>query len=166
MTERRAALLLTGAVILAAFSLRPALASVGALLDDIQGGLRINDTTAGLLTSIPPACFAAGGVIAPWLIRRRGPSTVAFAAMTVLAVGLLARALAPSSTLFLLCSTVALAGIGLGNVVMPVLVKQFFPDRVGRVTGLYSMSLTLGASLSAGASVPLAHALGGSWRAG
>lgn len=166
MTERRATLLLAGAVVLAAFSLRPALASIGPLLDDIRGGLHVDDTTAGLLTSIPPACFAAGGVAAPWLIRRRGAAAVALLAMAALAVGLTARAAAPSPALFLTCSTVALAGIGLGNVVLPVLVKQFFPDRIGQLTGLYSMSLTLGASLAAGASVPLAHALSDSWRAG
>lgn len=30
-------------------------------------------------------------------------------------------------------------GIAVSNVLMPVIVKRYFPDRVGSMTGLYSM---------------------------
>ena len=86
--------------------------------------------------------------------------------MAAVALGLAARAVAPGSAVFLLLSAFALAGIALTNVLMPVLVKRYFPDRIGTMTGLYSMSLSLGTAVAAGFAVPLTSALGGSWRVG
>lgn len=163
---RSAVLLLGGALAVAAFNLRPALAGVGPLLGDIRAGLSMSATLAGLLTSVPPACFAVVGALAPRLARRAGPAVVVGLAMATLATGLACRALAGGSAVFLLFSAVALAGIGIGNVVMPIAVKRWFPERVGLMTGVYSMSLTLGASLAAAGSVPLTQGLGGSWRLG
>jgi CP family cyanate transporter-like MFS transporter len=46
-------------------------------------------------------------------------------------------------------------------------VKQRFPDRVGAMTGLYSVALNLGASTAAAVTVPLtAGVFGGDWRLG
>jgi MFS transporter, CP family, cyanate transporter len=154
------------ALMLAAFSLRPALASVGALLDELRSGLGMNATVAGLLTAIPSAGFALVGLLVPRLIRRLGPGAVVCMAMSVVAVGLGARAVAGDAAVFLACSAVAVAGIGAGNVVMPVAVRRYFPNRVGLLTGLYSTSLTAGAALSAAVSVPAADHLGGGWRSG
>jgi CP family cyanate transporter-like MFS transporter len=154
------------ALVLAAFSLRPALASVGALLDELRSGLGMNATVAGLLTAIPSACFAVIGLLVPRLTRRLGPGAVVCTAMLVIVVGLAARAFAGDVAVFLVCSAVAVAGIGAGNVVMPVAVRRYFPDRVGLLTGLYSTSLTAGAALSAAVSVPVADHLGGGWRSG
>jgi CP family cyanate transporter-like MFS transporter len=49
---------------------------------------------------------------------------------------------------------------------MPVIVKRWFPDRVGSMTGLYSMALALGTASAAAVTVPMTDALGGSWRSG
>lgn len=63
-------------------------------------------------------------------------------------------------------SALALMGIAVSNVLMPVIVKRWFPDRVGSMTGLYSMALALGTSAAAAATVPMTDALGGDWRSG
>ena len=57
-------------------------------------------------------------------------------------------------------------GIAVSNVLMPVIVKRWFPDRVGSMTGLYSMALALGTAAAAAVTVPMTGALGGSWRTG
>jgi CP family cyanate transporter-like MFS transporter len=57
-------------------------------------------------------------------------------------------------------------GIAVSNVLMPVIVKSWFPDRVGSMTGLYSMALALGTSAAAAVTVPMTNALGGSWQSG
>ncbi len=67
---------------------------------------------------------------------------------------------------FLIGSALALMGIAVSNVLMPVIVKRWFPDRVGSMTGLYSMALALGTSAAAAITVPVTDALGGSWRSG
>jgi CP family cyanate transporter-like MFS transporter len=63
-------------------------------------------------------------------------------------------------------SALALMGIAVSNVLMPVIVKRWFPDKVGSMTGLYSMALALGTSAAAAATVPMTDALGGDWRSG
>ena len=149
-----------------AFNLRPAVTSLGPLLDDVRHDLGMNATVAGLLTSVPTVCFAIFGGAAPALARRLGPGVAALLGMAVLTLGLATRALAPNTAVFLLLSAVALAGIATTNVLMPVLVKRYFPDRIGPMTGVYSMALSAGTAVAAGVSVPLTHALGGGWRPG
>ncbi len=153
-------------MIAAALNLRPAITSLGALLEEVRDGLHMSGTVAGLLTSVPALCFAVFGVAAPRLARRFGPGAVVCAAMAAITAGLLLRPFAAGTPVFLAASALALAGIAVSNVLMPVIVKQYFPDRVGRMTGLYSMALALGTAIAAAVTVPITHALGGGWRLG
>ncbi|MFE5724267.1 CynX/NimT family MFS transporter [Streptomyces erythrochromogenes] len=153
-------------IVLAALNLRPAITSLGALFEETRTGLGMSGTVAGLITSVPALCFAVFGVTAPRLSRRFGPVAVVCAGMAAVAAGLLIRPFASGAAGFLAASALSLAGIALTNVLLPVIVKRYFPDRVGTMTGLYSMALAAGTSLAAAATVPLTGALGGSWRAG
>ncbi len=158
-------LLIVG-IVLAALNLRPAITSLGALLADVRVGLGMSGSTAGLLTSVPPLCFAIFGVMAPRLARRWGPAAVVCAGMAAIAVGVLVRPFLGGAAGFLAVSAVALMGIAVSNVLLPVVIKRWFPDRIGPMTGLYSMALALGTAAAAAATVPLTRALGGSWRPG
>ncbi|MFE0630955.1 MFS transporter [Streptomyces sp. NPDC058864] len=154
------------ALLLVAFNLRPAVTSLGPVLAEARSALGMSGAVAGLLTSVPALCFALVGVAAPRLARRYGPSAVVAAGTAVVAVGLVLRPLAGGTARFLALSAVALAGIAVANVLLPVVVKQRFPGQVGRMTGLYSMALNLGAAVAAAATVPLSGAFGGDWRWG
>ncbi|MFE7134993.1 CynX/NimT family MFS transporter [Streptomyces sp. NPDC057638] len=154
-------------IVLAAINLRPAITSLGALLEEVSAGLAMSGTVAGLLTSVPPLCFAVFGVAAPRLARRFGLAAVVCAAMVAIAAGLLVRPLTGATPAFLAVSALALVGIAVGNVLMPAIVKRHFPRQVGTVTGLYSMALALGTSVAAAVTVPLTDGpLGGDWRLG
>jgi CP family cyanate transporter-like MFS transporter len=83
----------------------------------------------------------------------------------VLAAGQALRAATGSPAVFLACTALALSGIAIANVLLPPLVAQRFPHRVGLVTGVYTMSLIFGTSAAAAVSVPIAQAAG-SWRVG
>lgn len=153
-------------LVLAALNLRPAITSLGSLLEEVRDGLGMSGTLAGFLTSVPALCFAVFGLAAPRLARRWGPATVVCSGLAAIAAGLLIRPLAGGTAGFLAASALALAGIAVSNVLMPVIVKRWFPDRVGAMTGLYSMALSLGTAAAAAVTVPMTDALGGSWRAG
>ncbi|GGV17197.1 MFS transporter [Streptomyces filipinensis] len=153
-------------IVLSALNLRPAITSLGALLEEVRDGLGMSGSVAGLLTSVPPLCFAVFGVTAPRLARRFGPAAVVCAGMAAITAGLLIRPYLGSTAGFLAASALALMGIAVSNVLMPVIVKRWFPDRVGSMTGLYSMALALGTSLAAAVTVPLTDALGGGWQSG
>ncbi len=161
-----AAVLLAVAVAAAAVNLRPVVTSLGALLDPVRDGLGMSATTAGLLAAVPPLCFAVLGICAPGLARRMGPIAVVTAAMAAIAAGVLARSFTGSAVVFLLLTALALAGVALANVLIPVVIKRYFPDRVAPMIGLYSMSLSVGTSLAAATTVPLTDAMGGDWRLG
>ncbi|MEU9443384.1 CynX/NimT family MFS transporter [Streptomyces sp. NPDC048304] len=152
-------------IVLSALNLRPAITSLGALLEEVRDGLGMSGSVAGLLTSVPPLCFAVFGVTAPRLARRFGPAAVVCAGMAAITAGLLIRPYVGGTAGFLAASALALMGIAVSNVLMPVIVKRWFPDRVGSMTGLYSMALALGTSAAAAVTVPVANALGG-WRPG
>jgi MFS transporter, CP family, cyanate transporter len=153
-------------IVLSALNLRPAVTSLGALLADVRHGLGMSGGVAGLLTSVPPLCFAVFGVMAPRLARRLGPAAVVGAGTAAIAAGLLIRPYLGGTAGFLAATALALMGIAVSNVLMPVIVKRWFPDRVGSMTGLYSMALALGTSAAAAVTVPLGDALGGGWRSG
>ncbi|WP_443056880.1 CynX/NimT family MFS transporter [Streptomyces sp. IBSBF 2390] len=165
-TRAWATRLVVAGILLSALNLRPAITSLGALLEEVRDDLGMSGSVAGLLTSVPPLCFAVFGVTAPRLARRFGPAAVICAGMAAIATGLLIRPYVGGTPGFLAASALALMGIAVSNVLMPVVVKRWFPDRVGSMTGLYSMALALGTSLAAAVTVPLTGALGGSWRSG
>jgi CP family cyanate transporter-like MFS transporter len=153
-------------IVLSALNLRPAITSFGALLEEVRDGLGMSGSLAGLLTSVPPLCFAVFGVTAPRLARRFGAGAVVCAGMVAITAGLLIRPYTGSAAGFLAASALALMGIAVSNVLMPVIVKRWFPDRVGSMTGLYSMALALGTSAAAAVTVPVTEALGGNWQSG
>ncbi|MFD8429356.1 MULTISPECIES: CynX/NimT family MFS transporter [Streptomyces] len=158
--------LLVLGIVLAAMNLRPAITSLGALLEEVRDGLGMSGSVAGLLTSVPPLCFAVFGVTAPRLARRFGPGAVVCAGMVAITAGLLIRPYVGGTGGFLAATALALMGIAVSNVLMPVIVKRYFPDRVGSMTGLYSMALAFGTSVAAAATVPVTNALGGHWQPG
>jgi len=158
------ALVLAG-MLLVALNLRAAITSLGALLDEVRTGLQLSGAAAGLVTTMPTIAFAAFGALTPWLVRRFAPARVLVVAMVALAAGQLLRTTTDAAPVFIGTSALALAGIAVANILLPMLVKQYFPHRAGLVAGAYVMALTIGASVAAATAVPIAHAVG-SWRAG
>lgn len=154
------------ALVLVALNLRPAVTSVGPVLEEIRADLGMSAAVAGLLTSVPAVCFAVVGVTAPALARRFGPDVVILAGIGALTTGLAVRPLIGGVPEFLALSALALAGIALVNVLLPVVVKQRFGDRVGAMTGVYSTALNVGATTAAAVTVPVAAVFGDSWRFG
>jgi MFS transporter, CP family, cyanate transporter len=162
---RRAGFLLMLGVVLVAINLRAAVTSLGALLEEVTTGLGMSATLAGVVTMLPTLSFAAFGILTPWLTRRYAPARILVVAMLLLVAGQALRAMTDSPAVFVICSGLALSGIAVANVLLPALVRQSFPHRMGVVTGVYTMSLIFGASSSAAATVPIAQ-LAGSWRVG
>jgi MFS transporter, CP family, cyanate transporter len=153
------------AIFLTALNLRPAVTSVGALLRDVQLDIGMSGATAGILTTLPPVCFGAFGLLAGRLGRRFGTARTVAMGLLVVALSLVVRTLTGAPWWLVLWTVPALAGMAVGNVLLPVAVKRVFPTRVGRVTGLYSFGLALGTATAAGITVPIATAAG-SWRFG
>jgi CP family cyanate transporter-like MFS transporter len=149
-------LILLGVILIAA-NLRLTVSATGALLDQLGAGLHLSSTIQSLLTAIWPLAFAVGGISGSWLARRYTAGTVIAAALGALVLGQVVHSLHDTAAL-VAGSVLAGLGIALANVLLPVVVRQYFPDRVGQVTGLYAMVLAGGSAVAALASVPVANA--------
>jgi MFS transporter, CP family, cyanate transporter len=158
-------MLALSAIFLTSVNLRPAVTSAGALLRDVQVATGMSGLTAGILTTLPPVCFGAFGLLTGRLARRFGTASTVLGGLLVLAVSLVVRTLTDDAWWVVVWTVPALAGMAVGNVLLPVAVKRVFPTRVGRVTGIYSFGLALGTAAAAGVTVPIAQAAG-SWRVG
>lgn len=158
----RGRLLALVGVVLVAFSLRSAVAALSPIISEVQADFAVPTWVVGLIGTAPPVCFAVFGIVTPMLERRFGLERLAAASMLIVTTALLARALATDAATLLLATTVLFAAVGVGNVVLPPLIKTYFPDRVGTMTALYSALLAMAAFVPPLVAVPVADAAG--WR--
>ena len=150
------------AVVLIAFNLRPAFSSIAPVLNEIMADTGLTAAGASILTTAPVLCLGLFSPFAPWLAQRIGTERTALAALFAILLGTGLRGLASAPAL-LAGSLLAGAGIGVGNVLMPGLLKRDFPDKAPLMTGVYIMSLSVGAAVAAATTAPLRVALGGWW---
>lgn len=158
-------LMLLATVLLVAANLRPAITVLTPLLERIGSDTGLNPAALGALGSVPILAF---GVISPMVhlfSRRFGLERTVLVALLILALGSLLRAspgteLVPQAFPLYLGTAILSAGIGVGNVLVPAVVKRDFPDRVPLMTGVYTAALVGAAAVFSGIAVPLADALG------
>jgi CP family cyanate transporter-like MFS transporter len=149
------------AILFVALNLRGAITCVGPLLNLIQEEFGLSSTAAGVLTSLPLFAF---GFISPYaapLARRLGMELCILLAMVLLLLGLGLRYL-PNTALLYLGTAVIGAGIAIGNVLLPGLLRRDYPERLAFVTALFTMVLVSVGGIGSGLSIPL-YELGG-WR--
>lgn len=161
--EQNRKILLILAIAMIAFNLRPPISAVGPLISEIRLDTGLSNTLLGMLTTLPVLSFGLFSVFTPLFTKRFGTEGTMALALLILTAGTLLRVIPGSVMLF--SGTIILgAGIALGNVLLPGIVKKQFSDRSGLVTGIYSGMLGVGAALSSGVSVPLSQGLGIGWR--
>jgi CP family cyanate transporter-like MFS transporter len=149
-----------------ALNLRPAIAAVPPVLEAIQRDLGLSATAAGLLTALPVVCMGAFAPAGAALARRVGQEAAVSCALALVAAGTLVRGLGASAVTLYGGTLACGIGIAVGGVLLPRVVKAWFPSRPGAVTGLYTAGLVTGAMLASAATVPLMDALGVGWPAG
>jgi len=152
------------ALIVVAVNLRPAVTSVGAVVDAIRTDYGLSAVQAGMLTTLPAVAFSVVALAGPPAARRLGPERAITVACALLAAGLALRVYPVAAALFV-GSAVACCGIALANVLLPSVVKRQRSLTEGTATGIYTMGSFCGAAAGAALTVPLAAALG-SWQWG
>ena len=149
-------------IALVALTMRTAVGSISPIIDQIDNELHLDHLVLSVIGAAPPLIFALSGLLAPLIARVLG-LTGSLVALTLLGgIGHLVRAIAPEPGLLLLGTVLALLGAGCCNVLLPPVVKRYFPDRIGTVTALYVTVMSLGATVPPIVAVPIAE--GASWR--
>ena len=149
-------------ILLCAFSLRSAVASLSPVVDLIGDDFEVSPAVLGVIGTLPPACFAVFGILTPMLERRLGIERLTVIALGAITVGLIGRGLAADTVGLLAGTAVIFAGVGMANILLPPLVKKFFADRLGVMMTIYTTTMAFSTFLPPLVAVPVADALG--WR--
>lgn len=149
-------------IVFVAFNLRTAVASLSPILMVLEQDVALSPTVVGLLGMLPPLCYAIFGILTPLIAKRFDLEPTLIVAIGALSIGLLGRGLAGDALWLVIASALAFAAIGVGNVLLPPLVKRYFPDRVGLLTATYVTALSVSTFVPPLVAVPVADAAG--WR--
>jgi CP family cyanate transporter-like MFS transporter len=149
-------------IVAVAFNLRSAVASLSPILVALERDIPLSALAVGFLGMLPPLCYAVFGILTPVLARRFGLEATLVVSLGALVLGLSGRGLATSTGWLLTASAVTFAAIGVGNVLLPPLVKRYFPDRIGLLTTVYVTAMSVSTFLPPLVAVPVADAAG--WR--
>lgn len=149
-------------IVLFAFSLRSAVASLSPLIDHITLDFAMPSAIIGLIGTAPPVCYAVFGILTPLFERRLGLERLTVVAIVVVAAGMVLRGFATDAVGLLLSTTVIFAAVGVGNILLPPLVRKYFPDRIGLMTTIYSTTMAVATLTPPLVAVPIADAA--DWR--
>ncbi|MCW2738042.1 MFS transporter [Nocardioides sp.] len=155
--------ILLAAVVLVSINLRPGAASPGPVLEEVRQGLGMSAGVAGAMTGLPGLCFGLVGALAVGFARRVGMTAGIAIGLTAAAAGLLLRVTTGSVPVFLLLTVLALAGMAVGNVLVPAWIKAHGHAVV--LMTAYGTGLVVGGTIGALATAPVTEARD-SWQTG
>lgn len=155
--------MLIAGIITISFNLRPAITSVGPLIGMIRDEVGLTSGSAGLLTSLPLIAFA---VMSPFAARIGNRYSYEGAMLIGLFLLFIGTSIRPVTFSFLLFGGTFIAGLGIAilNVLLPGLIKEKFPFRVGLLTSIYSTTMGIIAAMASGVSIPIANSFNHGWQ--
>ncbi|WP_269747774.1 MFS transporter [Achromobacter spanius] len=138
-----------------AMALRAPVTGVPPLIGMIREQLGLTSTAAGMLITLPLLAFAVVSLFAAGLARRHGLERTLFGAMVLIAVGIVVRTQGAAWGLYGGTAIIG-AGIAIGNVLLPSLVKRDFPQHVAGLTSAYVLTMSIVAGVASAIAIPLA----------
>ena len=154
MTKQTNKVIILLGIIFLGMVLRTPITSVGAIIGPLKKLLEINNTVAGLITTIPLIAFAIFSPLVAKISNKIGLENTIFLATIVASIGLLLRFYINTSIFFVTTFIIGV-GITVGNVLLPGLTKKYFPENLGVMTGFYAVVMNISASIAAGISYPI-----------
>ena len=149
-------------ILLVALSLRTAVAAISPIIAEINHDIPLSSVGIGLIGMLPPIFFALSGLVGPLVSRRLGLEGAIVVSVGLMVLGHSLRAASGSFPMLLVGSAIALLGVGICNVMLPPVVKRYFPDRIGFVTATYATLMSVSTALPSVLAVPVSDSLG--WR--
>ena len=154
MTKKSSSILIILGVIFLSLILRTPITSVGAILGPLKSILDINNTVAGFITTIPLIAFAIFSPMVAKISNKVGLEKTLLLAAIIISIGLGLRFHINTYVFFIMTFIIGV-GITIGNVLLPGLVKKYYPKKLGLMTGFYAVIMNIGAAVAAGISYPI-----------
>lgn len=162
MQTRFAKLLALATIVLLALNLRTAVSSISPIANYIAADFALPILTLALLGIAAPLAFALAPTLAGHPARRLGLEVAILGLLLLIVFGHLARAVAWDSTSLFAGSLLTLLGAGMGNVLMPVMVRKYFANRIGLISSIYISMTAVSATAGSFFAAPVAEVFG--WR--
>lgn len=162
MQTRFAKILALATIVLLALNLRTAVSSISPIANYIAADFALPILTLALLGIAAPLAFALAPTLASRPARKYGLEAAILGLVLMIIFGHLARAMAWDSTSLFAGSLLSLLGAGMGNVLMPVLVRKYFANRIGLISSIYISMTAISATAGSFFAAPAAEAFG--WR--
>lgn len=152
--KKHSPLLILGLLLLGV-CMRMPITSIPSVVAEIAQTFKVPTTSLGILTTIPLLCFGLLSSVVSATAQRIGNELTLTIAMVLMFIGSYLRIISFS---LLMVGTV-MVGIAITciNVLLPAIVTDKFPSRIGSVTGMYNTAMTLFAAIGAYAITPIAH---------
>ncbi|REB07255.1 MFS transporter [Sporosarcina sp. BI001-red] len=145
-------ILMIFAIFAVSLNMRPAITSIGPLLETIRVQLSLTNAQVSLLTALPVICMGVFASLAPVLNRRLGLNVTMIVMVAIIGVMTALRGFVPTYPMLLLSSIGVGIAIAIAGPLLSAMIKQNFPHRAGPVIGIYSFGLGAGATVSTGLS--------------
>ena len=152
-------LMVFAALLLTILVMRGPITCVGAVADEIISVLDIGYPAYGFLSALPIACFGLFCAAAPAMSKKYGLIGTLFISLTLVFLGAIGRLLPIYSTMLVATGLIGV-GIALLNVLLPVLLRDYFPNNIPLVMGVFTGFIGFSGSIGAYFSVPLLHTFG------
>lgn len=149
-------------ILLVAVNLRTAAVAISSIVGQIDADIPLDSVGIGVIGAIPAVAFSLSAIFGAVIAKKLGLERLLVLSILVMIVGHVLRGFSDSYPLLLVGTVISLAAAGIGNMLLPPLVKRYFPDRIGLLTGLYALLLSVSAALPAALAAPVADAAG--WR--
>ena len=161
-TQNQSRFLAIATIALLAINLRTAVSSISPVVSYIQQDISLPIVTIGLLGIAAPLSFAIASSLSYRPARLLGVEKTLMLTVLMIILGHLLRAFSWDSTALFFGSLLSLLGMGIGNVLLPVMVRKYFPNRVGLVSSFYLTLTALSATMASFVAVPISEVAG--WR--
>jgi CP family cyanate transporter-like MFS transporter len=149
-------------VVFLAANLRSAVTSFSPVVFFIREDLGITSITESLIAATAPVMFAIGALLGTRPARRLGLEMTSLIVGLMIFAGHLMRGFALSGEWLIIGSLIALAGMGIGNLILPSIIRRYFPNHIGLLTTVYITFISFGTFVPPLIAVPVAESFG--WR--
>ncbi|MFL0807867.1 MAG: MFS transporter [Oceanobacter sp.] len=143
-----------------AINLRPVIASVGPLVEEIHTATGMESLGIGWLSTLPLLLMGLAAFTARPLRKMVGEYRGIGIGMALILIACLARGLLANSHILYISAGLAGIGIAMTQALAPGYIKAQFKESASRMIGLYSSSIVAGAAIAAGVSADVSALTG------
>lgn len=150
-------------VVLFALGIRTGVAAVSPLSTRIDLDVPLEGLTLGILGTIPPISYAVAAALSPWFARKVGLEGAVIVVGILGAIAHVWRGISPNYVSLFVATIVLMLAAGVGNVMLPGLVKLYAPHSIGALTAAYGTAMAFSSATPTVLGVWLADEYGWRW---